>query len=165
MKYLLLASVLFFSNITFSQDCYKSTIQSPTPFLGNHGEIVKLANGSIWEIQYQYEYMYQYYPTVIACPSQGVLHVDNKKLTARAIKNINSSNSTTVIESYIENNFNGLNMGNIYRLANGQIWEQTEAWAWAWSWSRPKVMIYKDGSITKMKVENIDHAISVEQIK
>ena len=165
MKKLFVLALILISNITYSQDCYKNTIQSPTPFLGNHGEIVKLADGSVWEIQYQYEYMYEYYPAVIACPSKGTLMVRNKKLSARVIKSTSSSNSTSVIESYIESNFNGLNMGNIYKLSNGQIWEQTEAWAWAWSWSRPSVMIYRDGGIIKMKVENIDHAVAVEQIK
>lgn len=152
----------------YAQDCYRSTIQSPSPFLGNHGEIAKLADGSIWEIQFEYEYMYEYYPSVIVCPSRGILIVKDKKFNARAINggagggNLKSSG---VIESFIESTFNGLNMGNIYRLSNGQVWEQTEAWIWVWVWVRPKVMIYKDGGMTKMKVENIDHAVSVRQLR
>jgi hypothetical protein len=133
--------------------------------MGNHGEMTKLADGSIWEIQFAYEYMYEYYPSVIACPSRGILIVKDKKLSARAVKSNGSSNSSNVIESYIESKFNGLDYGNIYKLSNGQIWEQTEAWIWVWIWVRPQVMIYKDGGITKMKVENIDHAVTVKQIK
>jgi hypothetical protein len=160
-----LITLSFFCTFATAQDCYRSMVQSPTPFMGNNGEIAKLTDGSIWEIQYEYEYMYEYYPSVIACPSRGVLVVKDKKLTARLISGGPGATKTNVIESYIESSFSGLNMGNIYRLSNGQIWEQTEAWIWYWSWSRPKVMLYTDGGITKMKVENIDHAVSVRRLK
>ena len=167
MKKLLIFTLFFLSQYVYAQDCYRSTIQSPSPFLGNHGEIAKLADGSIWEIQYEYEYMYEYYPSVIVCPSRGILIVKDKKFNARAIGGASggSAKTTGVIESYIDSTFNGLSMGNIYKLSNGQIWEQTEAWVWVWIWVRPKVMIYKDGGITKMKVENIDHAVSVRQLR
>ncbi len=69
-----------------------------------------------------------------------------------------------VFESVIISNFSGLNYGNLYELQNGQIWKQTEAWAWAWAWSLPKVIIYNEG-VWKMKVENIDHPITVIRIK
>ena len=165
MKTIIFIAFCILTNSVFAQDCYTSTIKSPTPFMGNHGEMTKLADGSIWEIQFAYEYMYEYYPSVIACPSRGILIVKDKKLSARAVKSNGSSNSSNVIESYIESKFNGLDYGNIYKLSNGQIWEQTEAWIWVWIWVRPQVMIYKDGGITKMKVENIDHAVTVKQIK
>lgn len=90
--------------------------------------------------------------------------VRDKKLSARAIKAESKGGADNVIESFIESNFNGLNMGNIYRLSNGQIWEQTEAWVWVWIWVRPKVMIYNDRGITRMKVENIDRAVMVRRI-
>jgi hypothetical protein len=165
MKKILLVLILISFENLYAQDCYKSTIKSPTPFMGNHGEIIKLADGSVWEIQFEYQYMYEYYPNVIACPNKNLLIVSDKKLSARAIKNSSATNSSNVIESYIESSFNGLNLGNIYKLSNGQIWEQTEAWIWIWIWSRPQVMIYNDGGITKMKVENIEHAVSVKRIK
>lgn len=165
MKRIFIAITFSFPVLAAAQDCYQSTIQSPSPFLGNHGEIAKLADGSIWEIQYEYRYMYEYYPSVIACPSRGILIVKDKRLSARAIGGESKGGTTSVVESFIENNFSGLNMGNIYRLSNGQIWEQTEAWVWAWVWVRPKVMLYTDGGITKMKVENIDHAVSVMRLK
>lgn len=67
-------------------------------------------------------------------------------------------------ESIIVNNFSGLNYGNIYKLQNGQIWEQTEAWVWVWVWAGPRVIIYNDGG-WRMKVENIDHPVAVQRIK
>lgn len=70
-----------------------------------------------------------------------------------------------VVQSVIVSKFNGLDHGNIYELQNGQIWKQTEYWAWAWAWAMPKVLIYEDGGVFKMKVENIDHAVTVERMK
>lgn len=159
--------LILVAEVSWSQDCYNSTIQSPAPFMGNHGEIAKLADGSIWEIQYQYEYMYEYYPTVMACPSKGILILDKKKLRAKQIASSASSSAAggSVIESYIDNEFTGLEMGKIFKLSNGQIWEQTEAWIWIWIWIRPKVMIYNQGGLYKMKVENIDHPVYVRRLK
>ena len=167
MKHIWLFILLFTTKIVWAQDCYTSTIRSPTPFMGNHGEIAKLADGSIWEIQYQYEYMYEYYPTVTACPSRGLLILDKKRLRAKQIAGNAGSSSTggSVIESYIENEFTGLEMGKIFRLSNGQIWEQTEAWIWIWIWVRPQVMIYNQGGLYKMKVENIEHPVYVRRLK
>ena len=70
-----------------------------------------------------------------------------------------------VVESFIISDFDGLEYGNIYKLANGQIWEQTEAWIWVWVWVNPKVIIWNDGGISRMKVEGIDHPVSVTRIK
>lgn len=33
-------------NVAYAQSCYETTVQSPNPFMGNNGEIVKLADGS-----------------------------------------------------------------------------------------------------------------------
>lgn len=67
-----------------------------------------------------------------------------------------------VIESVIVSNFKGLDYGNLYELQNGQIWKQTEHYIWVRVWIRPKVIIYQDGGVYKMKVEGIDHAVTVE---
>jgi hypothetical protein len=52
--------------------CYNSSIKAPNPFLGNGGETIVLEDGSIWiEVSYQYLYLYEYYPSVLICPSSG----------------------------------------------------------------------------------------------
>lgn len=54
--------------------CFKSSIREPSPFLGNGGEIIIFDDGSIWkEDSYQYLYLYEYYPNVIVCPSDGIM--------------------------------------------------------------------------------------------
>jgi len=70
-----------------------------------------------------------------------------------------------VIESFIISDFDGLDYGNIYELANGQIWKQTEYYIWFWYWFYPKVLIWNDGGVYRMKVEGIDHPVMVKRIK
>lgn len=70
-----------------------------------------------------------------------------------------------VLESFIISDFDGLDYGNVYKLANGQIWEQTEAWVWVWVWVNPKVLIWNDGGVYRMKVEGIEHPVMVTRIK
>lgn len=45
-----------------AQDCYNSSILKPTPFMGNNGEIFQLADGSVWEVKYEYEYLLRVLP-------------------------------------------------------------------------------------------------------
>ena len=71
---------------TSRSDCYESSIQKPTPFMGNDEEIFVLLDGSVWQVKYEYEYMYEYYPTVIACPSKGYVIVEGKKLNAQLLR-------------------------------------------------------------------------------
>jgi len=153
--------------VAIAQSCYESTVQSPTPFLGNDGEVVKLADGTLWEVKYAYEYLYEYYPSVIICPLRGKLIVSNKSIDVQPISTRRSAAGRTepVIESAIVSKFEGLNAGNIYRLANGQIWEQIESWIWIWIWINPKVIIYPASGGYKMNVENIEHAVFVRRIK
>lgn len=59
------------NNLTKNQ-CYKTFIQDPSPFLGNGGEVIVLGDGTIWkEVSYQYLYLYEYSPSVTVCPADG----------------------------------------------------------------------------------------------
>lgn len=62
-------------------ECFQTSILSPTPFMGNHEEVVKLADGGLWQVQNAYNYMYQYYPPAQICPAAGKLIVNGKALS------------------------------------------------------------------------------------
>ena len=66
-------------------DCYESSITSPTPFMGNNDEIFKLSDGSVWQIKYEYEYLYEYNPSVTICPDIGRLLIGGKSLQVAQI--------------------------------------------------------------------------------
>lgn len=73
---------LLFINTSFAseEDCFKSTVLSPSPFMGNVGETFKLSNGSFWRVKSAFEFFYEYYPQVTVCPSKGYLILKDKKV-------------------------------------------------------------------------------------
>ena len=143
--------------LTLSQvyaQCYRDSIVSPTPFMGNNDEIFKLASGSLWQVKYEYEYLYEYYPDVVICPNEGKLLIKGKKLNVQALSSSRSSNTSSVgvIESKIDGDFNGWEGESIYKLINGQVWQQA-SYTYSYSYSfMPKVLIYQDGGRYFMQV-------------
>lgn len=156
--------------------CYESSIMNPTPFLGNDGEIFKLADGTLWEVKYEYEYMYEYYPSVIICPSRETLLIGRKTLNVKALLsgeqpggNTTMSpampNTVDVIESRIDGEFSGWEGETIFKLQNGQIWQQTSyAYKYKYAYS-PKVLIYKSGSGYRMRVDSVEGEIAVTRLR
>lgn len=155
----------------FGSDCYESSITKPAPFMGNNDEIFKLADGSTWEVKYEYEYMYAYYPQVVICPSAQTLHVDGKKLSVhllssgRTKQQSSKHSNVNVIESNIDGEFNGWEGETIFKLRNGQIWQQSSyAYTYHYAYA-PQVTIYKTNGVYKMKVDGVDSSINVTQLK
>ena len=72
--------IALFPGAARAADCFQTSILSPAPFLGNHDEVVKLSDGSLWQVQNEYNYMYQYYPAAQICPAIGKLIVNGKVL-------------------------------------------------------------------------------------
>ena len=66
--------------------CYEATIIRPSPFMGNSGEVFTLDNNTYWKVGVVYEYLYEYYPRVLVCPSKGFIAVDGKKLSVTKLK-------------------------------------------------------------------------------
>jgi hypothetical protein len=69
------------------------------------------------------------------------------------------------VESNIDGDFNGWEGETVFKLDNGQIWEQAE-YSYTYSYSyRPEVTIYQAGGGCRMKVEDEDETIMVRRIK
>ena len=163
--------VLGFPQTASSQDCFSSTIMSPSPFMGNNDEIFRLADGSVWQVKYEYEYMYEYYPSVVVCPSRGTLIVGKKTLNVQPLSRpvtpavpTRPTATGSVIESKIDGEFNGWDGETIFKLRNGQIWQQSSySYEYHYAYS-PSVLIYKSGSGYKMRVEGVDGEIQVTRL-
>jgi len=69
------------------------------------------------------------------------------------------------VQSAITSDFSGLQYGNVYVLANGQIWEQVEAYYWYWYAYYPRVTIYSSYGAYKMQVSGIDRAVTVKRLR
>jgi len=169
LKILVTAGALLLTpSLAMAQECYESTILTPSPFMGNNGEIFKLADGSLWEVKYEYEYLYEYYPNVIICPSRGKLVINGKTLNVEQVgaqKSTPKSQSAGIIESQIDGDFEGWEGETIVKLMNGQIWQQSEYYYHYHYAFMPKVLIYRSSGGYKMKVDGIEKSVGVIQLK
>ena len=169
------ALVLLLSANAAAQGCYESSIIAPSPFMGNNGEVFKLADGSIWEVKYEYEYMYEYYPSVIACPAKGKMVVGQRTLNVQLLnaaipppKSQDSAKSpltSEVIESRIDGDFEGWEGDTIFKLMNGQVWQQMDGrYKYTYKYG-PKVIIFRSGPAYKMQVDGVEGTIAVRPLR
>jgi hypothetical protein len=83
-----------------------------------------------------------------------------KLVTAR-----DATNTPAVIESQIDGEFEGWDGDTIFKLVNGQIWQQS-SYHYHYHYAyMPRVTIYRSGTGYKMKVEGVDQTISVQRLR
>lgn len=150
----------------WSAECYEAVIESPTPFLGNHEEIFKLSDGSIWEVTYEYEYLYEYSPTVTICPSRGLLLINGTYLNVSLITKPNNSASigTSSWELFEETNLSGqisgtIEQGRIFKTVSDNIYEVTGITLQLVLQLQPKVMVLRRGDVYKLIVDGFDEPL------
>lgn len=70
-----------------------------------------------------------------------------------------------VISTQVDGDFNGWEGNTIFKMTNGQIWQQASyAYTYHYSYS-PDVLIFQDNKIWKMQVEDVDDIIEVQRLK
>jgi hypothetical protein len=79
---------IYFS--AYSKNCYHTSIASPSPFMGNNDEIFKTVDGRLWQVKYEYEYLYEYYPSVDIC-NENKLIINGKSLNIISISGASPS--------------------------------------------------------------------------
>jgi len=170
-KAFLVGLLIMIPGVVLAQTCYESSIMSPTPFMGNHGEIFRLADGSFWEVKYEYEYMYEYYTDVIICPSRRKMVVGGVTLNVeplapgRSPSKPQAAPTADVIESRIDGEFSGWEGETIFKLDNGQIWQQA-SYAYMYSYKyRPKVLIFRTRGGYEMQVDGVSQRIRVTRLR
>jgi hypothetical protein len=165
-------ALLLSGNLSLAQSCARATIMSPTPFMGNDGEIFRLDDGTIWQIKYAQQYFYAYYPNVVICPSRQQMTVKGKSLnvellssTPAGVTGVASRKLPPLIESRIDGPFEGWSGETIFKLENGQIWQQA-SYANAHSRKyRPKVVIVRTGAGYEMQVDGLPSRLRVQLLQ
>jgi len=169
-----LLALMFFINsgVVFSGECYESTIQSPTPFMGNDKEIFKLSDGSVWEVKYEYEYLYEYYPSVIMCPSRRKLILGETSLNVELLSIPKGSNSKlkATWEVFEETNLQGsisgtIQQGHIFKTTSGSIYEVTGLALQLVLELQPAVTVLRNGSTYKLVIEGFDEPLICIKLK
>ncbi|WP_237213003.1 hypothetical protein [Falsiroseomonas oryziterrae] len=145
---------------------------SPQPFLGVHDEVFRLADGSLWQVQFEYRYLYEYLPNVVICPATRRLMVRGFSLNVSPISPGPRSASrgpitggSGVLESRIDGEFQGWDGETIFRLQNGQIWQQASyAYRYHYAYA-PRVTIIPVAGGHDMMVEGVGGRIRVQRLR
>lgn len=73
--------------------------------------------------------------------------------------------ATSVIETQIDGEFKGWDGDTIFKLANGQIWQQS-SYDYTYEYDyNPDVLIYKSGRVYKMHVKGVKDVVEVKRLK
>ena len=76
-----------------------------------------------------------------------------------------SVRTADTIHSKIDGTFEGWDGDTIFKLTNGQVWEQASYdYHYAYAY-RPDVIIWKSGSKHRMSVEGVDEVINVRRLR
>ena len=129
-----------------SEIIYKGKIDGE--FRGFNDEVLfKMKNGTYWiQAQYQYWYHYAY------CPDAAIIEENVRYILTVTGHSIPVRKVTDVIESWIDGEFKGWDGKTLYKLQNGQIWQQsTYKYEYTYAY-RPDVIIYQTRSGYKMRV-------------
>lgn len=152
--------------------CYESSIKSPTPFMGNDGEVFKLIDGSVWEVKYEHEYMYEYYPSVIVCPDRGELLIGEKNLNVELLSTpkVSKGGSQGDWEVFEETNLKGnisgtIQRGHIFKTTSGSIYEVTGLSLQLVLELQPAVIVLRNGNVYKLIVDGFDEPIICAKLK
>lgn len=86
-------------------------------------------------------------------------------VSERSARTGSPSDAENVTESRIDGEFNGWEGETIFKLQNGQIWQQSRyAYRYHYSYA-PKVLIYKSSTGFMMRVDGVDEPIAVKRLK
>lgn len=85
-RILALCGLLLAGGSAQAQACFETTIVGPSPFMGNHGEVFKTAEGGLYEVSGSYEYLYAYSPRAAICPGTGKMVTGEKTIHITALQ-------------------------------------------------------------------------------
>lgn len=75
------------------------------------------------------------------------------------------ANAQSVIESQVDGEFEGWEGETVVKLMNGQVWIQTEYYYEYHYAYMPDVLLYQSSGGWKMRVEGVDKAVGVQQLR
>jgi len=151
-----------------AQACYDSVVRTPSPFMGNSGEIFQLADGSVWEVKYRYEYLYEYYPSVVICPSRGMLFIDRKTIDVELVATGAGADGGPTAggawevyeETHLAGSISGtIRAGRIFKTTSGNIYEVVGLTLQLVLELQPAVMVLRNGSTYRLIVDGFDEPL------
>lgn len=147
----------------------KETLIDGTIDKVEHGTLLKTIEGDVFEVsEFVIEIIIVINPevTVITDGIEYKLIIDgvDRVLVCNRIRG-DGIGVGAYFESKIDGNFEGFEFGKLYKLQNGQIWEQTSSKMSARYRFAPTVYVWQSGSRWKMRIDDDDRTVDVKQVK
>ncbi|WP_313493809.1 hypothetical protein [Stenotrophomonas sp.] len=149
-------------------ECHVASVLAPDRLDGRQGEIIALADRSVWEVTAGPGYMDRPRGEVIVCPSSNEMGVGAEVLRIRTVERSASARIENAIriESVIKGRFNGWSGKTEFALANGQVWRQVRGGHSSGSKDDPRVCLTrKADGVYEMQVEGFVSRIGVIRIR
>jgi hypothetical protein len=153
----------------------ESYLQGSISGMVKQGRIFKTTSGTIYEVTgLTLQLVLELQPKVVVLRNgdlyQLLVEGFEEALICRKL-NLSSPSSdppsvpAAVIESQIDGEFTGWDGETIFKLRNGQVWQQSSyAYLYRYAYA-PKVLIYRIGGGYKMQVDGISTEIAVRRIR
>jgi hypothetical protein len=168
ISFLLLSAGFFFfgSNQSAFAQAIESHIVSDFSGVAN-GNIYKLANGQYWEqTSYDISHSSASSPTVII--SSGFIYWEMQIWDGGTlVDTVNVQQRIPFSESRITSTFNGFSRDNLYTLANGQIWEQSDFSTDYSSLFQPNAVVFQNEfylPLYELWVDGMDQMVDVDPV-
>ena len=122
----------------------------------DYENLYEFIDGTMWlqtELYRKYDYAFR--------PTVAVYYMNAYYMNVEGIDRAVRVANVPYLRSYITSSFDGFSYGNVYVLANGQIWQQSEFRNWYHYAVHPDAVIYEYLGAYYLKVEGIDEAVRV----
>ena len=126
-------------------------------------------------MKYEYEYMYEYHPSIIICPSRGRLFIDDKWLNVISVGAVPGSKTPDsgpnkgwelFEETYLSGSISGtIQQGHIFRTMSGSIYEVTGLTLQLVLELQPEVTVLRQGNIFKLIIDGFDEPLICRKLK
>jgi hypothetical protein len=140
--------------------CMTRSIIYPTPFMGNSGEVFILDDNTAWEVGPSYEYMYEYYPTVLICAGSGKMQVDDEEINVRQMEGWSFYRRTNLKGSIS----GSIQQGRIFETYEGEIYKVKGLTLQLVLALSPLTFILKNGTEYMLIVEGFSDPLICERL-
>ena len=140
--------------------------------MGNNGEIFRLLDGSVWEVKYEYEYLYEYYPAVTMCPGRGQMVLGTKTLNVQLVSGVpkgpgepkGKGTPSGKWELFEETNLQGsisgtVQAGRVFKRTSGNVYEVIGLTLQLVLDLQPEVIVLRDGATYKLIIRGFEEPL------
>lgn len=171
MKKIIVILILLFPINSYAQQYVREDRIDGRISVIQNNTILKTVSGDIFQVTNSHQKHFSLYSPKVFIFKDGskyILKIDGIKeqITSDLLnKTRGTQNTKALITTKIDGDFKGYHKGNLYKLRNGQIWEQVDSENRSRNQYAPDVIIYLKSGKYYMQVEGMQDAVVVNKLK